>query len=179
MRIGIDIDDTVAKTYETINKIIKKKYNYDLEKFDRIYFSNDLVKKLLLEENEYIDSLIEPKENAVSVVNSLKDKGWEIYFITARNDKYYDNAYLSSYNWLKKHGFKFDKILTSASNKAEVCIKNNIDIFIDDSINHYKNVTKKGIKSYLFTSYLNKLYTVNDRVDNWSKIEETIDNLWR
>ena len=94
MNIGIDIDDTICNTYETFLPYFKK---YMEEELGREYYFdlNDksdyykLEKRFGITETEdwnfwekYFPRIVEevvPKENAVSVINKLKEEGNKIF----------------------------------------------------------------------------------------------------
>ena len=82
--------------------------------------------------------------------------------------------------WLKKYDIEYDKlILTNAYNhqeKADICIKNNVDIMIDDSINVCLKCSESGIKSLLFNTEYNKNEISFTRVNNWEEIFNYINN---
>lgn len=72
-----------------------------------------------------------------------------------------------------KIGIDIDDVITN--NKAQICLDNEIDIMIDDSIEHCEDVKNTGIKSILFTSNVNKeTYTIVERVDSWLDLEKKI-----
>lgn len=51
-------------------------------------------------------------------------------------------------NRLKQNDMElFDKYYWAVKNKAEVCVKEKIDLMIDDSINHVKAVADEKIKA--------------------------------
>lgn len=82
--------------------------------------------------------------------------------------------------WLKKYDIEYGKlILTNAYNhqeKADICIKNNVDIMIDDSINVCLKCSESGIKSLLFNTEYNKNEISFTRVNNWEEIFNYINN---
>lgn len=178
MRIAIDIDDTIADTYEPIKLLIlnHKKYNMD-DYTDDIYYKHPYVYNMSKDEREKVASNLNVKDDVVSVINQLKKAGHAIYFITARNDDEFTNAYDVTYRWLQGNNILFDKLITGAICKDKICEENKIDLFFDDSIDNVVKVENKGIKSYLYTSYYNEKFKFKSRVNNWKEIEELINNL--
>lgn len=170
MRIGIDIDDTIACTTGLTEIEMKKRFSNDIsfqnKKID--YNSEDII-SFFKEKGDYLLLNVEPKKDAVSVINKLKNKGHEIFFITTRNSFYFNDPYALSYEWLMKNNFLFDELIVNANDKKEICKKYNIDIFIDDNVYHYQSVLNSNIKSYLFTSSNNKEINVINRIDNWNE----------
>ena len=59
-------------------------------------------------------------------------------------------------NLLDSYNIKYNKIITGAGKKAELCVENNIDLLIDDSIKHCTNLSNIGIDTLLFNSINNK-----------------------
>ena len=74
--------------------------------------------------------------------------------------------------WLEKNNIPYDKLVMNAQNKLEVSKENNIDIFIDDSIEHCRNVKNGGITAFLYTSTCNQGIEVPEltRVNSWIQI---------
>ena len=120
MRIGIDIDDTVAKTND---KLIAEAIKYDMEKVKGRGFKNknaysfmemfywsvldvDGFLKEVRKGNFFLD--VEPIEDSVEMVNKLFDEGNQIVFITKRKNTF--NTKMKTKKWLKKCGFKFNKV---------------------------------------------------------------------
>ena len=88
MRIGIDLDNTVCNTHEEVNKY-KEKYakdnNIDISEIkSNNDYHEDFFSKYMIE----ILSNATIKDNVSEVIKRLKDKGNEIYIITARSNNY-------------------------------------------------------------------------------------------
>lgn len=186
MKIGFDIDDTISSTCEYFNKhILNKKFNIDVSSLikDGIYYMQ-LTKYLKKEDIKAVFELFEKsfdkipaKENAVKVINSLKEKGHKIYIITARNNKHLKDAYRSTAKQLKKYGIKYDKLICDKE-KAKVCEEYGIDLFFDDSHFNIEEVSNTKTTCYLFTSYYNKdLYLPYDRVSSWDEVNEVVSKM--
>lgn len=169
MRIGIDIDDTVAQTYEVLKKELLKQ-NYDLSCYPNMYRKDPLVKELYLKKGSEISSLLPLKRNARRVINKLKDEGNEIYFITARGKEFYSDAYETTYNWLIKKRIKFDKLIVGADDKAKTCVEYNINIFIDDAVKHVLKVKEQDIRGIVYTSRYNKDIKDLERITDWDEL---------
>ena len=123
---------------------------------------------------------------AMQHVKARKEKGLttpklilgnEIYLITARGDnfEFFKGSEEVTKKFLEDNNIKYTKIIFNAINKAQICLDNEIDIMIDDSIEHCEDVKNTGIKSILFTSNVNKeTYTTVERVDSWLDLEKKI-----
>ena len=173
MKIGIDIDDTIAKSYEAMKVALLEESNY-LISDDILYYHDPMALDYYSRNSDEMTLKLEVKEDAVEVINKLKDEGYEIYFITARNNKYYKDAYGSTYKWLIDKGFKFDKLIIDSKYKDIECEKLGITHFIDDSIDHVNSIISKNIKGYIFTSYYNRKFDLDNRVNNWKEVYELI-----
>ena len=162
MRIGIDIDDTITDTYKEIVKILSYNNNIDF-----LYLYN---MKLNYDElfSNYNSCMKLSKEDVLEVINELSQNN-EIIFITARNNIDYDNSYLLSKNYLDSKGIKYNEIYTGISDKGKFCNENNIDLFIDDSINNCSSVKSYGIDVLLYDNIFNKNSDLK-RVSNWKEI---------
>lgn len=142
MRLGIDIDDTITNT---------KKYVIDLKKkvFPDILDPTALLPKDVFMEfiNKYDDEIhqnVTLKEDVCDVLNWLKEKGHELYFITARGN-YSTNSEKDTITYFQKYAIPYDKIIFNVQNKGKVAYENGIDIFIDDKEEMCNSVHKYGI----------------------------------
>ena len=187
MRIGIDLDDTITKTDEILFKYAKKyneeekilfkinreewdwnkAFGWDEEKCET-FFSRYL--KKIFEEAEI-------KENAKEKINALKNDGNKIIIITARDTKSLKEVHKVCENWLINNKVNVDKIVVDGEDKAQKCLENKIDIFIDDNVYNCESVYKNlKIPVLLMNSRYNKEYQNPNikRVYNWNEIYNEI-----
>ena len=190
MNIGIDIDDTISNSSEIFIKYAKiyNKENYINFKIN----TNELNQEKAFGWNEYHQKIFskkflnkilnetKPKKNAVSIINRLKGNGNKIIIITARSNSELRNIYDITENWLKIYNINFDKLIVDSQSKELDCIKNNIDIFIDDNYKICEKVNEKAnIPVFLFnTRYNSNCKSLNvERVFNWNEIYMKINNI--
>lgn len=187
MRIGIDLDDTITKTDEILFKYAKI-YNEE----EKILFNINREEWNLTkafgwnEENikgffsKYLKSIYEKaeiKENAKEKINALKNDGNKIIIITARDTKSLKEVHEVCKDWLINNKINVDKIVVDGENKAQKCLENKIDIFIDDNICNCENVYNNlKIPVLLMNSRYNKDYQNPKikRVYNWNEIYNEI-----
>ncbi|MGN1338422.1 MAG: HAD hydrolase-like protein [Candidatus Coprovivens sp.] len=178
MTLGIDIDDTLTNTKEK-QKNIWKKYikKYPTDKYteklpDNINSFNDEYISKFWDENRYELSYTTTfKNNASDILKKLHEEGYKICIITSRPDNKYKNLKKELINWFKENNIYTDKIYTNIRNKGIFCKENNIDILIDDSINHIEEAINNNIKAILFN---NKKDYKNYQVNNWNDLYQTI-----
>ena len=97
-----------------------------------------------------------------------------IFVISARDNNLYTDAYKTTMKQLNKNNICCDKLICTFD-KAKICVNEQIDLFIDDSIENCKKVSDMGIKTLLFNSKGNKnLNTDLNRVNSWKEIYEYI-----
>ena len=182
MNIGIDIDNVLSN----FNEVLLNDYTkHDKELRNNGIVNNDVYRKmfdwtedeeaLYYKENiERLASLFEPIKDCSKYIKKLRENGHCIYIISGRDNGEYSDPYNMTIKWLKKYDIEYDKlILTNAYNhqeKADICIKNNVDIMIDDSINVCLKCSESGIKSLLFNTEYNKNEISFTRVNNWEEI---------
>ena len=157
MRIGVDIDgvlnDIGAWHYSCgfkfcIENDIDRGFNPNKYLMEEQFFLSD-------EENykfwkEYIFDLmvsIPTRPYAAKIVNILRDMGHEIVILSARDNRYLTNQYADTMNfyveeWLKKNNIEYDEIIAGPGNKKDKCLKNNIDIMIEDKANNVMEISK-------------------------------------
>lgn len=189
MRIGVDIDNVLSN----FNEVLLKDYiNHDKElRNNGIVNNNVYIRKMFdwsekeekkyYEENiERLANFFEPIKDCSKYIKKLKDNGNYICIISGRDNGEYSDPYNMTKEWLKKYNIEYDKlILTNAYNhqeKADICIKENIDIMIDDSINVCVKCFENHISSLLFSTEYNQNETRFTRVNNWEEIFNYVSN---
>ena len=117
-----------------------------------------------------------PKQSAVEIINKIKNKGNKIILITARIDDEIVDARAITEKWLKENKISYDKLIINSHNKLEIAQRENIDIFIDDSIRNCEMVSSGSIKTYMMTTENNKYYENNNivKVNSWDEFYENI-----
>ena len=191
MNIGIDIDDTICNTYEIFLPYLKK---YMEEELGREYYFdlNDksdyykLVKRFGITEDEdskfwekYFPCIIEdvvPKSNSVEVIKKIKEEGNKIFLITARYAVEGYDVEGKTREWLEKNNILYDKLIINSHNKLEIAERENIDIFIDDSIRNCSMLLEGNIKTYMYTTEYNEFFKNEklNRVYSWNEFYEMI-----
>lgn len=182
MKIGIDIDDVITNTSEKIEEYVVKDNNREklqehMKEIMKGTPSDLEVIKFCMENYLRVFKMVKSKENASKVIQNLLNQGNEIYLITARGDnsEFFKGSEEVTKKFLEDNNIKYTKIIFNAINKAQICLDNEIDIMIDDSIEHCEDIKNAGIKSILFTSNVNKeTYTTVERVDSWLDLEKKI-----
>lgn len=152
MRIGVDIDNVLSN----FNEVLLKDYlNHDKELRNsgivnkEVYIRNmfdwteDEEKNYYKNNIEQIAKKLEPIKDCSKYIKKLRKDDNSIIIISGRNNGEYSEPYNMTIDWLKKYDIDYDKlILTNSYNpqeKADICINNNIDIMIDDSIKYLKD----------------------------------------
>jgi len=193
MNIGIDIDDTISETFETLLPYSQKYTIEDLKRKSEIDLRGDLSNHFYIVyvngwneqeakefwEKYYAEILrqVNIKKFASEVINKLKQEGHKIYLITARWDMRADNVKEITKQWLKENNVVYDELIINASDKLSIAKEKNIDIFIDDSFNNCKSI-KDGTnaKVYLMNTKMNE--NLNDenikRVYSWPEVYSLI-----
>lgn len=183
MNIGIDIDDTLVDTTRNFKNVIGQyDKSGDIEKYIEEILSGEIptenIRKFM---NTYLLDLtktIKVKKDASQIIKRLKDKGHKILFITSRNNEECKGLEEFTLEYLKENNVIYDKLFFNSRDKAKVCIENDIDIMIDDSIKHCNNVSSTGITTFLFNSVINKeKKTTLKRVGSWKQLEKEIDKI--
>lgn len=192
MRIGIDIDNVISN----FNDVLLEEYirhdkelrntgiiNENAEYFRKGMFdwSEEEEKSFYNANIEKFANQLEPISDAPYFIQKLKKEGYEIYIISGRNNGEYQDPYKLTIEWLKRNNIPYDKlILTNAYNKhekSEECIKNNIDLMIEDSTRISLDLISNGIKVYTMNTRYNQKEQTLDRVSKWKEIYEKISNL--
>lgn len=187
MKIGIDIDNTLTEVQKELNcaaynyakklgkninehcnfqEDINNNGNFYMEKFN---FNYDELKYFLKDIQEQIINNALPRKNAVNCIKKLKEKGNKIYIITARDSEFHNDPYKLSKDWLDKNNIEYDKLIVNARQKAPICKKEKIDIFIDDQLNNCIDIANLGIQTIRISeNEINYNNIVN--LKNWNEI---------
>lgn len=188
--IGIDVDDTISDSIESFLKYAKL-YNEEKKiKFPIDETQWDLDKAFGWSDNNYrefskkylktILNEAKPKKDVVNVIKKLKNEGYKIIIITARSEEEVNNPYAITKAWLKTNNICFDKLIVNSKKKAVDCLKNNVEIFIDDRLENCIDVYEKlHIPVFLFDSVYNKYdsYQNIERIYSWDEAYSKIKNI--
>jgi uncharacterized protein len=184
MRIGIDIDDTLTETSEIMEKVaIEHNHEYENKLTDELpamlrgILDDNIVKEFFKKHCEEICKQVRIKDGAKDVIDMLLQDGHEVIFITARSKTYFPDPYKLTEEFLKNNNINYTKLITGHEQKVDICRKEHIDVFFDDSYDTVKNLYNDGIDAVLFTSIDNYyLYTSLNRVKNWDELYNYICN---
>ena len=127
-------------------------------------------------ERYFIDMLTiaTPKDEVAKILKKLKQEGNNIIIITSRYEFEEDSHLVQNYTqkWLEKNNIVYDKLVMNAQNKLNASKENDVEMFIDDSVAHCRNVQSSGIITFLYTSTCNQAVEANDlqRVYSWPQI---------
>ena len=185
MRIGIDIDDTLANTKELM---IEYAIEYDKKHFrgngiihKEIYDLSGMFDWTKEEKKQFMkDCILEIadkvtlKPNAKEVLMKLKEEGNEIYIITYRTKKRYEDPQKTTEKWLKKQNIPYDKLITNSGPKGIVCKNNNVDVLIDDNLTHCLDASNYHIDTIVFDSIYNREHMDLPRVYTWDEVYEKL-----
>ena len=190
MRIGIDIDDTLSDTTHYIMPI--------LEKFDKEHFGGKGIaypdKKHMVafdwsseEILKFRDSTVDEKlldippiKDSSKYTKLINELGHELIIITARTDDYFTDPYKTSYEWLIKNNITFNKLIVNANKKGEICEKEKIDLFIDDSFGQASYVAEHNKIPVLMPGddyNENKNFSGVRKVYSWKEIYNIIKEM--
>ena len=193
MRIGIDIDGVIASMD---NALLKEYLKHDKElrntgiinknpkyiRWGMFDWSEEEEKTFYNANIERIATNLKPINNSKQIIDKLKADGNKIYIITGRDNGDYSNPKKMTEDWLRKYEIYYDKLIfTNAykNEKSAECIKNNIDIMIEDSVSNCREITKNSnTKVLLMDRRFNKETNEFERVNNWKEIYSKISALY-
>lgn len=191
MKIGIDLDGVVIdseatfRTYEEIFDLDKLNgnnlINREEPKFQARYNWKDE------EQKEFIDSyfMAVSKESPlmagfIGVYNLLKKENIEFIVITARGGLGGNEMKADAERLLNKYNIKFDKYYWKQDNKLDICLKEEIDLMIDDDYKIIEKLSNNNIKTLYFRDTGLKKLEENEyikEVNNWGDIYRYIKSL--
>ena len=188
MKIGFDIDDTIANTLELmdgyaqefniekIGKVIipnKKNIKFNNFYFQELYGWSDLEKQDFF--NRYYSKIInevQPKYLASKYIKRIKNMGEEIIIVSSRYSNSDINVYELTKNWLEQNDILYDDLIVGAGDKKDIIEKLNINIFIDDDYKICEKAMKICEKVYIMDMEANKDININgvERLYSWAHL---------
>ncbi len=189
-KIAIDIDDVLAHTAGRLVEYGNENWGHQfaLRDFtDELSWKNlwgnaEQARKSELHEAGVYREL-EHHTNAYEVLTWLKQQGYELVIVTAREDILVDVTNV----WLEEH---FDGLFTDIryagvwdknsdyfATKAELCMNLGVDFLIDDQLTHCSEAAKCGVVSLLYGDYpwnksQHNLPRGVERVLDWTAVKE-------
>lgn len=192
MNIGIDIDNVISSfdnaLLEEYIKHDKKLRNTGI--IDETKYMTKGMFDWSKEENEsfYKNNIeriainLKPINRAKETIDKLKEDGNKIYIISGRNNGEYTNPRKMTEKWLAKYNINYDELILTDAYDSEAksieCIRNNIDIMIDDSTRICKNLKENGIKVLQMSTRFNKNDEALERVSSWKEIYSKITQMY-
>ena len=195
MRIGIDIDGVLTDIekwqLDYGSKFYYENYNKEIVN-PKGYETNDIFNSTVECDDLFWDKYfkeysinVEARKFASEVISKLKQDGYEINIITARGSFLSHSSDVMSKeeneqivkDWLQKNKIYYDSLIFSTEDKLDICIKNNINIMIEDKVDNINKISTK-IPVICFNAGYNeeckgeKIY----RVYTWYDIYNTIKN---
>ena len=190
MNIGIDLDDVVYDTSAEVEKEIEKANNPMLVEY-KVQIMRGAMNGVPEEIANFLtDTIItytenaKPIKNAISTLKKLKEDGHTITIITARSDMMREGVVDSTLKSMKKYGIDkgimYDKIIFEGANKGDVCEKEKIDLFVDDSPINCMHVRERGINVLAFKSGITADaidQTDLPSVSSWDELYDKINSI--
>lgn len=148
MRVGVDIDGTVAQWPELAAKLV----NYNNPEISEIEvwrfferrepeFIEPIIEKLVKDMDVY--RILRPYDRAAEVLKRLDRRGLEIYYISARPRI----VWTVTQNWLLRNNFpRWSNSFLGCDNKAIVADSLGLSYFIEDQPGHLDQLVKSGYK---------------------------------
>lgn len=153
MKIGIDIDDTITNTLVLL-KGYAKKYNDEVVRRNLVMNEEAAsISKLFTWtkeeektfEQKYLDEIasnVSIKNGAIEIIQKLREEKNEIYIISARNSKDFNDPYKVTKEFFYKNSIPYDHLIVECIDKATFCNEHNIDIMLDDDPKNIESVSK-------------------------------------
>lgn len=189
LNIGIDIDGVITNIESCIIDYGTKycyEHNLDYtinlnEYYEGKIFNlpDDIVEKIW---NKYLGEYAQneqPRKFAAEVISKLKENN-NIYIITARNEvglpkELYGTMQTLVKEWLTKYNIQYNKLIFTSEDKLETCLKNNIDIMIEDSPKNILEISNKIPVICFNNDYNTKIYGNNIiRAYSWYDIARIV-----
>lgn len=194
MLIAIDIDDTLADFITSFIDFHNHTYGTSLTKDDIFTYDfwevwggtrEETIKKIDDYSKTNYFKNVKPMDNAVKCVNELRQRH-NLIVITSRPN----SVVKETEEWINRYfPDAFSNIFYTANlirndkihkTKEEVCINENVDVIIEDNLNHSMDCANKGIKVLLLDAPWNQSESLPKnitRVKSWDEIPYCINTL--
>jgi uncharacterized HAD superfamily protein len=189
MNIGIDIDNTISYTRETISDYVQiyAKANNLTSQIDLNYYSlekslnwaPEIITRFLATHLRDIYRQVPPKPYALDVIREL-NRNHKIILITGRNQR--DQLIKAiTQEWLGRHQIAYDELIMNNTDnmhhfsKLETCQNHNIDVMIED--HHDLSLELCELLPVIMFDYpYNAHVSVNNitRVSSWLEVQKAI-----
>ena len=189
MNIGIDLDGVLFDT-EKAYRVYSELYDMlDLKQNSKIDNKEIKFQKRFAWSKEQIDGFIKKyhkkivKETnfmpgAIEVLQMLKQDGHKLFLITARGGINKEMISITEKRLKQANIEIFEKYFWATENKDKICLKEHIDIMIDDSYEKCISIAKEKINTIYFKdapSYdIKNKYVIT--LYNWGEVYRYIKN---
>lgn len=181
--VCIDIDGTLTDPYffiPILNEITGKNLTKDdytsINWLDTYGPDYSEMYKTFDDEYSYVYKTSTIVEGAKNVIENLKARGIEIYYVTARSKSIHD----ITAQWIADQGLDSNRVHSLGGNhgKVEAAKELGCDVFIEDDPNNAKNLAEAGYKVILMDTNYNKGVSGNNitRVNGWDQVKDIIIN---
>lgn len=191
MRIGIDLDGVIfdsEKEYRVYSELYdmldlkqnSKRDNRELKFQKRFNWTEDQIQGFIKKYHKKIVVESNFMPGAKKVLKLLKEDGHTLVLITARGGINKDMIKITEEILKQNEMDIFDKYYWATEKKDEVCIKENIDIMIDDSCDKCKSVANSKIKTIYFKDAPSFDIEENEHIKilyNWGEIYRYIKEM--
>ena len=192
MNIGIDIDNTISTTRETILEAAEhfNQENHRPNQFDLSYYNlekslgwDSPTTQLFL--SSYLADIyrqVQPKPHAVEVIKELHAQH-QIILITSRNQRN-ESITEITLNWLNQHDIAYDKLVMNHTDnmhhfsKLADCLENGVELMIEDHHDLALEISTQLpviLFDYPYNSQLTKDNII--RVQDWRQVKPAIAQL--
>lgn len=189
MIIGIDIDNTITNTTETIMayaQIYGERHRLNTVPDYRKYYLEDALGWSVEQADDFLNSYlmeiyrdVQPKPGALGMIRELGNCH-TIILITSRN-RFFPGIEAATREWLDRQGLWFDQLVMNTTanmhhfSKVGACRENRVEIMIED---HHELALE--LSQYLPVVLFNYPYNQHIqsphifRVDTWAEVEAGI-----
>ncbi|OPY55971.1 MAG: 5' nucleotidase, deoxy (Pyrimidine), cytosolic type C protein (NT5C) [Pelotomaculum sp. PtaU1.Bin035] len=180
MRVGVDIDGVLADSlplwvhelnrYFKRNKQVEEVHLFDL--INTFEITPSELMAFLEQRGRFLMSGPCPVKGAVYYLSMIK-KYHKIFIVTARKEAYKEETQ----GWLQRYGVPYDKLLLLGSyNKKEACMRNGLDVMVEDTLEVGLEIITAGIPVILMDAPYNRgnLPDLIYRRYSWFEIYQTL-----
>ncbi|MDY6788394.1 MAG: hypothetical protein SVV03_00360 [Candidatus Nanohaloarchaea archaeon] len=190
-KIGIDMDNVIARSIDTLLSFYNEKYGTDVKSSDlddmKLHKFLGITKKKLEErlDDFYINydhiTRVPPVDGAKKALDRMVEEGLDLEIVTARPLKREEKTR----KWIQKHFPDHFSNLHFVGGrdktKAEVCKEQGLEVFVDDVKEFAVRCAEAGVETLLFSTPWNRNLDCSKhervkRVESWEDVLEEVLN---
>ncbi|MEC9488572.1 MAG: hypothetical protein UMV23_03700 [Halanaerobium sp.] len=180
-KVGVDIDGVLTdERDQPWQRAIEEFFsldgpvNQEAYDFREVYdLTDEQLWNFYSRQGEQVFRNLDPWVEARDTLCYLKEEGIEISMVTARPPDFFQ----ITAEWLEQHRIPYDNLVHDR-NKAPVCQRLQVELFVEDNLENALAIADCGIKVFLIDKHYNRSCEEGlIRVNDWQEVRMNLDDI--